>query len=391
MLNWVRGLWSTKSLWAKGFFFDRPLLLIQSDDWGRLGVRDREGFEVIRAAGVHLGDQPYDLYSLETAEDLAALSSVLRRHHDSAGRSPSVVMNFLVANLDFPKIAQSGFRNIQLKWLAEGLPGNWKRPGLLEAYGQGVAEGLFYPALHGISHFCRRAVERELAANGERAELLQALWKAETPYIFWRMPWIGYEYWDPERPPKERALPAEQQADLIRQGVHGFSLLFGKSAASACAPGYRADHNTHSTWAQAEVKVAQNGPGGLTAPYFDDEGLLNICRNIDFEPAFDAKGFSVEQCLHAAAECFARGIPAVVSSHSINFHSSLQDFRTPTLQFLDQFLSGLEAKYPSILYVNDADIFELVTHGRYATARGSVSLNVIQQKGHRSMSTARRT
>jgi len=45
--------------------FDRPLVLLQSDDWGRAGVRDREGWDELRAAGLNLGEKPYDFYSLE--------------------------------------------------------------------------------------------------------------------------------------------------------------------------------------------------------------------------------------------------------------------------------------------------------------------------------------
>ena len=64
----------------RAFTFDRPLLLLQSDDWGRVGVRDQEGFEQIRAAGIQLGQHAYDSYTLETAEDVDLLHELLRRH-----------------------------------------------------------------------------------------------------------------------------------------------------------------------------------------------------------------------------------------------------------------------------------------------------------------------
>ena len=46
---------------SPGFRFSRPLVLLQSDDWGRVGVRDAEGQEELRAAGLSLGERPYDL------------------------------------------------------------------------------------------------------------------------------------------------------------------------------------------------------------------------------------------------------------------------------------------------------------------------------------------
>ena len=70
-------------------------------------MRDREGYEQLRASGIHLGENPYDYYSLETAEDVMALRDMLKRHRDSTGRPACMVMNFLLANLDFQKTADT--------------------------------------------------------------------------------------------------------------------------------------------------------------------------------------------------------------------------------------------------------------------------------------------
>ena len=174
-------------------------------------------------------------------------------------------MNFILANLDFAKMSAEGFRQIHLLPLAEGLPLGWTRAGRMEALRDGIADGVFYPALHGTTHFCRSAVERNLNVEGERANLLRTLWRAGTPYIHWRMPWIGYEYWDPEQPEDERFLPAEKQTELIGQTVGAFAKLFSTLPRSACAPGYRANDDTHRAWARHGIRVAQNGPGAFSS------------------------------------------------------------------------------------------------------------------------------
>jgi hypothetical protein len=357
------------------FFFDRPIVLLQSDDWGRVGLRDREGLEELHAAGITLGEHPYDFYSLETAGDLAALGQFLKRHRDATGRPACVEMNFLSANLDFAKMASEDFRRIRLRPIKDGLPGGWQRPGLLEGYREGIEAGLFYPALHGITHFCGLAVERQLAAGGERGALLRTLWKAGTPYIHWRMPWIGYEYWDPERSTDERFLSAESQSECIDSAVRSFSSFFSTLPRSACAPGYRANESTHQAWAQYGVRVAQNGPGALAPPHLDRFGILHLYRSIDFEPAV-AENLSVDACVDDAGKCFAKGIPAIVSIHSINFHSSVKDFRSRTFGLLDEFLSALEAKHPGLLYLHDGDIYDLVQSGRYQTDSRAVTVGV---------------
>ena len=361
-----------------GFHFDRPLVLLQSDDWGRVGLRDQPGLEQLRSAGLTLGERPSDFYTLETADDLTSLGAVLKRHRDSSGRPPCVEMNFILANLDFAKMSAEAFRQIHLLPLAEGLPLGWARAGRMEALRQGIAGGLFHPALHGTTHFCRSAVERNLSTEGERANLLRALWRAGTPYIHWRMPWIGYEYWDPEQPEDERFLPGEKQIELVGQTVGAFAKLFTTLPRSACAPGYRANDDTHRAWARHGIRVAQNGPGSFVPPHFDRHEILHLFRTVEFEPATDP-AFSVEACLQQAENCFARGIPAIVSVHSINFHSTVEDFHSRTLSALDEFLTALESKHVDLLYLHDEDLRELVNQGSYKTAGGDVQVNVTRK------------
>jgi hypothetical protein len=353
----------------RAFTFDRPLLLLQSDDWGRVGVRDQEGFEQIRAAGIQLGQHAYDSYTLETAEDVDLLHELLRRHRDCTGRSPSLVMNFITANLDFLAMASSNYRQIHLRPITEGLPGAWARPGLREAYQRGIADDVFYPALHGLTHFCRRAVENNL--SGERGELLRTLWKAETPYIYWRMPWIGYEYNNPEKP-QAGFLTREAQSEAIAIAAEIFQRFFSVRAESACAPGYRANVDTHAAWFEQGIRVAQEGSGSPLPAFMDDHEMLHVSRTIDLEPS--QRDLVVDKYVQLAEDCFRRGIPAVISVHSINFHSTLKDFRTPTLAALDQLLTALESRHPNLLYVHDADLYQIATRGRFKSPRGPVSV-----------------
>ena len=362
-----------------GFHFSRPLLLFQSDDWGRVGLRDRDGLEQLRAAGLKLGERPYDFYTLETAEDLSVLMSTLKRHLDSKGRHPCMEMNFVLSNLDFARIEAESWKSIHLQQLADGLPKGWDRPGLVEAYRAGISDGVFHSALHGTSHFCIQAVERNLSGGGERAALLRTLWQAGTPYIHWRMPWIGYEYWDPEKAPDDRFLPAASQREMIGQAIGAFAKLFSALPFSACAPGYRANDDTVRAWAQHGIRVAQNGPGGLVPPHFGSHEALQVFRTIEFEPAVDTS-FSLDHCLDKAEACFARGIPAVVSVHSINFHSTAKDFRSTTLKYLDEFLYVIQSRHSDLLYLHDKELYDLVQHGCFETTGGIVRVEVTQKR-----------
>ena len=363
---------------VEGFTFSRPLVVLQSDDWGRVGIRDCEGYEYLRSRGLRLGDRPYDLYSLETADDVNALASTLRRHRDSTGRRPCMMMNVCTANLDFTKMRDANFGAIHLLPLADGLPGSWARPGLIESYRAGTDEGLFRPGLHGVTHFCSRALLNALAQNGGRAHLLRLLWDAETPYIFWRMPWVGYEYWNPEKP-HSGFLSREAQQELVKQACENFSRLFGVRPTSGCAPGCRSNENTHYAWAAEGIYVGESGSGsGLHPPHIDQFGMLHIYRSFDFEPSH--RELEIEKYLELAAAYFSRGLPVVISVHSINFHSTLKDFRSGSIAALDQLLTALEKKYPELLYVNDEDLYGIVTEGAFHSRTAKVKVTVRRQE-----------
>lgn len=374
MLEFVSNLWNRRTDEPRYFSFARPLVLLQSDDWGRVGVRDQEGYQQLRASGIRLGENAYDFYTLETSDDVIAIRDLLKRHRDSTGRPACMVMNFLLANVDFSQLAGE-VSGIPLLPLTQGLPGSWKRPGLFEAYRQGIFDNVFYPALHGLTHFCALAAEHAIAKNAERAELLRILWRAETPYIYWRMPWIGYEYNNPEKP-QAGFLRIERQRDLIQRAADIFKLFFSVAPLSACAPGYRANRDTHAAWANCGVRVSQNGSGAPQNPHMDEHEILNLYRTIDIEPSH--RDLPIEKYMQLADGCFARGMPAIVSVHALNFHSSLKDFRGPTLQTIDLFLSALEAKYPNLLYVHDGDLYDVVRRGRFRNSQGQVSVNVKQ-------------
>ncbi len=369
----MQSRWARRKKLPQGFHIDRPLVLLQSDDWGRVGVRDKEGYELLRAAGMRLGEHPYDFYTLETADDVTAIHDLLKRHRDSTGRSACMGMNFVMANLDFEKISKGGFRDIHLMPLTDGLPGSWKREGLFEAYRSGVEDGIFFPSLHGLTHFCQIAVEHTQTKNNAQSELLRILWRAETPYIYWRMPWVGYEYHNPGKR-REGFLSAESQTRVIEKAADIFRKFFSRAATSACAPGYRANGDTHKAWAGQGIRVVQNGSGSPLPPHMDEFEMLNLHRTIDIEPS--QKDLPVEKYIQLAEGCFARGVPAIVSVHAINFHSSLKDFRRPTLSSLDEFLTALERKFPNLLYVHDMDAYEIVNRGKFRSARGTVPVGV---------------
>jgi hypothetical protein len=214
-----------------------------------------------------------------------------------------------------------------------------------------------------------------LIDDNERGELLRTLWKAETPYIHWRMPWVGYEYWDPAQARAERFLAEPEQAHWIGWAAQLFRQFFDEDAVSACAPGYRADATTHRLWKAQGIRVAQNGPGSIRAPHFDEYGLLHTYRSLDFEPCLNAE-FNAAALVKNAARWLRRGLPLILSVHSINLHSSLAPFRQRTLPLLKEFLGAMKKRYPDLLFINSRQLLEIIETGSYASGQGRISVTV---------------
>ena len=364
---------------VRAFFFDRPVVVLHSDDWGRLGIRDRSGQAELREAGLNLGRHPYDFYSLETADDVTALAAMLRKHTDSVGQSAQLQMNFVAANLDFRKMAAEGYKTLHWRALADGLPGKWRRPGLLQAYREGVEAGLFAVGFHGRSHFCARTMQAKLQEDGVQGQLLRLLLQAQTPYIHSRMPWVGFEYWDRTASDWGEFVSGEEQAASVGEGMRQLAKLFGRAPVSACAPGYRANASTHAAWTANGIRVAQSGPAGVLAPHMEQDEMLHVARGVEIEPVMSPH-VTLRHSIHRANQLIEAGLPAVVSVHSINFQSKLANYRDYTLTHLDQFLTALERRFPRLLYVNDASLLELVTQGTVQTENGTVRVGVRQQR-----------
>jgi hypothetical protein len=191
------------------------------------------------------------------------------------------------------------------------------------------------------------------------------------------MPWVGYEYNNPE-PPAAGFLPLSAQIELIGRAVEFYCDFFGSCPRSACAPGFRANEDTREAWWKNGIRIAQNGTGGSIFPTMNARGMLSLYRTLDFEPS--ESEVSIENCIRFADQHLARGMPLIISVHSINFHSSLRDFRSDTLGQLDRFLSALERKYPDLLYVHDEDVYSLVNQGAFTSAPGTTAVAVKLQE-----------
>lgn len=88
----------------------RKIIVIESDDWGSIRVPSRKDYDDLMAEGYAMDKRPYERYdTLETDEDIKALSAVLCKYRDFKGRHPIITLNFLSANPDFIMIKKDDY------------------------------------------------------------------------------------------------------------------------------------------------------------------------------------------------------------------------------------------------------------------------------------------
>jgi hypothetical protein len=330
---------------------ERPIVVIHSDDWGRTGAASPDSIRELRALGLPVGDSPWDHYGLETEEDVLALGGVLAEVRDRGGRPACATVNFIMANPDLRAMRDQGFRAFRWIPIKEGFPEPWQDR-LVPAYRQCIDMGVFYPGLHGFTHFNPAELLRALAEDSRYGERARALATHDIPYLATLTPEFNFAL--VTRRGAENFISEEEQAEWVALGARLFGETFGVAARTTCAPGYRANDTTFRVWRQAGIEAAQTVGDG---PVARRDGMLVLSRNVRFEPVLDNEALE-GRALQQARQAVARGVPIVVCSHSINYierhvhHAEASRFR------LKQFLRSLLDVFPDLRFASDADILD---------------------------------
>ena len=331
----------------------RPVVVIQSDDWGRVGVPSLPVFNQIRQAVPGVGDSRWDFYGLETTADLEALGNELEAIRDTDDAPACITGNFIMANADLRLMAENGFARGIYKPISEGFPPPWT-DSLVTAYRALVDRKVFYPGLHGFTHFNASVLEGALADPGDLGERARLLARLDTPYL--RSVTPEYNFALLSMPAgSEVFLPAERQKQWLESGIQIFEEVFGFRPVTFCAPGYRSNDVTRRL-------LEENGVAGIQlpskAPPVRDGGLVVLGRNVAFEPALwkSDRAALIEQALADGEAAVARGTPIIICSHSINYMTRFLDRAEEARSDLALFLGRLKDRFPDLRFAGDADL-----------------------------------
>ncbi len=353
-----------------GWRTDRSIVVIESDDWGSIRMPSLEVFQKLQKHGIRVEKCPYNRYdSLASEEDLDALFDVLIKYKDKNGNHPVITANTIVANPDFTKIRNSGFREYYYEPFTDTLKRYAGRGNAFKLWQQGLEGRIFYPQFHGREHL---NVPRWLKSLRDQSE--------ETRLAFdFEMFGISTEITNENRLSYLAALDFDNEAELgwqremLVSGLNLFEDIFDYRSDSFIAANYTWHSEIEHTLYLNGIKYIQ-GAGmqkipAIPKPKFkrhffgqkNDFDQLYLTRNCIFEPSSDVNKNWVSACLGEISKAFLWKKPAVISSHRLNFIGSIEiNNRTRNLKTLDKLLDSILKRWPQTEFMTTSELGSLV-------------------------------
>ena len=350
-----------------GWRTSRKIVIIECDDWGGIRIPSKEVYEKLILAGLPMitGNFRYD--TMETKDDLELLYDVLESVKDKNGHSAVMTPITNMANPDFEKIRQSGFREYHYEKFTDTLLKYGRGPGVFELWKQGIQAGIFIPELHGREHICVQIWLKKLEEGNN--DLLFAF---DHGFVSLRIPGVS-EVVQGFRPEfyfeDEKQKPFLKNA--IKEGVALFKEIFSYSP-RVFVPSDGIFHpDFESTIIQSGVKFLfvshsnpiPNGNGGIRRRHYISgqtgiDGLTYYTRNCAFEPTSD-KYQGIDLTLNQIAAAFRWHKPANISTHRVNFAGGISTAnRNKSLVELKELLKAIVKKWPDVEFMSSGDALE---------------------------------
>lgn len=346
-----------------------PLLIIESDDWGSIRMRSHKAYGELKQLG-HQVDQNFyhQLDGLETGEDVSLLARTLQEHNDIGGQKACMTLNYLSANPDFERIEKSKFSVYYRKTISETYKEYDGNADTISTVKLGEVNRLFDIQFHGTEHL---QVPRWMKGLNNQAKLVREAFeqKVFSPAVADTM---GYPMEFMDALDYDSVDEVHSQIESLQRGLDIFKQTWGKLPVSFIAPCYRWSKPVESFLATQDIKYIQgqraqlhpkNEPGyrqrkiyrytGHTNKY----GQIYTVRNVIFEPSVHGPEKALTMAKDQIAFAFKLKVPAIVSSHRINYTSRLNKTnRDQSLKALRELLTWVSVNYPKVEFLSSSEL-----------------------------------
>jgi len=351
-----------------GFRTNRKIVVFESDDWGSIRMPSKNTYRRLLSDGYQVDKNDYEKNdSLASEKDLTMLFDLLVRFKDINGSSPLFTANTIVANPDFKRIKESGYRDYFYEPFTETLNKYENCSGSFELWKQGIQEKIFMPQFHGREHL--NVSEWMNALKTGDKDALYAF-DLGIPGLFSKNSYTT-RYMAALKASSISEI--DQINDILKDGLLLFEKIFGYKSTTFIAPCY--------TWHPLNEKTLwENGvthiQGNLTQiipelsnkstrkiHYFGQKNQYNqayLVRNVQFEPT-KMKNSIVENCLSKIKIAFICKKPAIISTHRINYIGSLNpENRDNSLRLLENLLKNILKIWPNVEFMSSNQLAEIM-------------------------------
>lgn len=364
-----------------GWKTNRKILIIESDDWGSVRIRDKEAYEALRHKGLNVQNNHYNSFeTLESNEDLESLFNLLLSFKDINGNHPVFTPMCIMGNPDFEKIKDSDYQKYVFQPLNETLLEFSHSNRVLDLWSQGFQNNIFIPEIHGREHINVRRYMKILQSHEGKDGMRFALnHHSIGPSRYKNI--LFPNYLGALHPgPKEEI---EELVQYILDAGNLFKKYMGYQPRVFIAPNAEEPKELEHSLFQIGVKylthakrrIYPTGNGQFAKEWNfigqrTNFGQIYLNRNATFEPVcFGEKEHVsdwVNSCLKDVEIAFRWNKPAVISSHRVNYVGSINPKnREKGLQKLKTLLTEIIKNWPDVEFMSSYDLGEEINKTKY--------------------------
>ncbi len=348
---------------CKDIRLGRKIIIIESDDWGAIRVPSTETYNALKSLGYDLDCRPYEHFDgLESDEDVKALAETLFQVSDRYGHHPIFTLNYLTANPAFEKIRASNFKSYYWEPIDNTYKQYRSSGHVIELVKRGIENGVFEVEFHGREHF---DIPMWLQALQEEDKDVHTAFRHGMCGIFPKdNPSRGNKYMV--------ALKGDNEylTEVINQGNAEFMRIWGYTPKSFIAPCYTWSPEAETILAKTGIKIIQ-GARFQRIPFSTQKlvhyigqhnslGQIYTVRNCAFEPATSSIGIDVVgKTMFEIRKALKLGVPAIISTHRINYTSRLSlNNAAESRMLLKKLFVQILQEFPDVEFSTGIRLFE---------------------------------
>jgi len=354
-----------------GFHTKRKIVVIESDDWGSNRMPSQEAFEALKSRKIINDNNRYDRYDTLAGEnDLKMLFEVLNSVRDKNGDPAKITAVSVVANPDYEKIAESGFKEYHYELFTDSLRKR-NENNVLELWKQGIEGGYFVPEFHGREHlnvakwmnalqqgheatryaFSKKVYGIVLNDNGNESDSYLAAFDYKVPQEI------------------------DELKEILKDGLNQFEKIFGFRSSYFVPPNGPLSSKLHKTLFDLGImgiqtaRLVYNEPAGYGKSvkrirFFgmrNQFGQIYFHRNVIFEPNEIPQRDWVFTGIKQIEQVFSQNKPAIISSHRVNYIGVFDPSnRDRSINLLHSLLNEIVKRWPDVEFMTSGELLKII-------------------------------